>query len=216
MEADTSAPRPCVDLIIETPRGGQDTLDDGHNNMSIMRKNDSWAEWTKSTTNIIWSDWKQKPGAEVVGRGQYGKCVRYIHKATGDECVVKKQDNTLRARLETQCLAACSHANIATFLGWKLCNRSLHLAMEDCQGKELFHYINNKLSANTFMELSTIRQVTRQLLEAVRYLHDEMHMMHRDIKPENIIFDPLTNRIKLVDFGYACRDEFRDSSVGTP
>lgn len=88
--------------------------------------------------------------------------------------------------------------------------------MEDCQGKELFHYITNKLSANTFMELSTIRQVTRQLLEAVRYLHDEMHMMHRDIKPENIIFDPLTKRIKLVDFGYACRDLFRDSNVGSP
>ena len=66
------------------------------------------------------------------------------------------------------------------------------------------------------MELSTIRQVTRQLLEAVRYLHDEMHMMHRDIKPDNIIFDLLTNRIKLVDFGYACRDQFRYSRVGTP
>jgi calcium-dependent protein kinase len=45
-----------------------------------------------------------------------------------------------------------------------------------------------------------LRFVMLQLCEAIAYLHRH-EIVHRDIKPENILIDPLTKRIKLIDFG---------------
>ena len=40
------------------------------------------------------------------------------------------------------------------------------------------------------------------MCEAVKELHS-IGIVHRDVKPENIIYNPLSGKIKLVDFGFA-------------
>jgi calcium-dependent protein kinase len=47
-----------------------------------------------------------------------------------------------------------------------------------------------------------IKNVMIQLLNTLSYLHRE-NIVHRDVKPENILYDPLTKKIKLIDFGIA-------------
>ena len=46
----------------------------------------------------------------------------------------------------------------------------------------------------------TIIHIFKQILNALKYLHNEKSIMHRDIKPDNILFDQNWN-IKLSDFG---------------
>jgi cyclin-dependent kinase len=41
-----------------------------------------------------------------------------------------------------------------------------------------------------------------QMCQALACMH-QRGIMHRDIKPENVLIDPLTLRIKLIDFGFA-------------
>lgn len=46
------------------------------------------------------------------------------------------------------------------------------------------------------------RTVLGSLVHAVAYLHS-LHLTHRDIKPQNVLYDRDTQRIMLIDFGFA-------------
>ena len=47
-----------------------------------------------------------------------------------------------------------------------------------------------------------IKYIVKQLLEAVKVVHDS-GLIHRDIKPGNIIIDSYSKKIRLIDFGLA-------------
>ena len=55
------------------------------------------------------------------------------------------------------------------------------------------HLLHNQLAA----------EVLRQLLEGLAYCHSR-GICHRDIKPANVLVDPVTNTLKIIDFGSAC------------
>lgn len=58
---------------------------------------------------------------------------------------------------------------------------------------ERLHLLHNQLAA----------EVLRQLLEGLAYCHSR-GICHRDIKPANILVDPVSNTLKIIDFGSAC------------
>ena len=47
-----------------------------------------------------------------------------------------------------------------------------------------------------------VNHIMAQICSALKYLHGK-GIMHRDIKPENIMIDPVTQQVKLIDFGFA-------------
>jgi serine/threonine protein kinase len=40
---------------------------------------------------------------------------------------------------------------------------------------------------------------TKQIADALAYLHDKVHILHRDIKPENILVTLPEENIKIID-----------------
>lgn len=58
-----------------------------------------------------------------------------------------------------------------------------------------------------------------QIIHIIQQLHTDKHIAHRDIKPENFLYDPATQRLKLVDFGFSCSEttpKCEYSMKGTP
>lgn len=70
------------------------------------------------------------------------------------------------------------------------------ILMEYVVGQTLAQWLEGKPS------LRLRRDVARQLLEAVAYLH-RRGIVHRDLKPENILITTEGNVLKIIDFGLA-------------
>lgn len=96
---------------------------------------------------------------------------------------------------------------------------AIHLVLELIVGGDLFDHIihssHRKLTENEAI------YILEQILQALRYLHDEIHVVHRDIKPENFLMyhENERNKIKLIDFGFACSYEDGEKmtqQLGTP
>jgi eukaryotic-like serine/threonine-protein kinase len=73
-----------------------------------------------------------------------------------------------------------------------------YLALEWAEGKSLAEYVHRAGP----LAPAQADAVVRQLADALGAAH-QAGIIHRDLKPENIIFDPATQRAKLLDFGIA-------------
>merc|ERR1719145_113604 len=72
----------------------------------------------------------------------------------------------------------------------------LYMVMDYVPGGDLMTHLMRK---DTFDEDET-RFYIAEPVEAVDYIHTNLHYIHRDIKPDNIVFDT-TGHIHLLDFG---------------
>ncbi|OBZ86302.1 Serine/threonine-protein kinase srk1 [Choanephora cucurbitarum] len=121
----------------------------------------------------------QKPNTAEKNKDQ-----RHLHSN-----LIKKPRATERANIlkEVQIMRSIRHPNIVQLLHFSETPENYFLALDLCEGGELFHQIV-KL---TYFSEDLSRHVIVQLASAVRYLHEECGVVHRDIKPENILFDPI-------------------------
>ena len=76
-------------------------------------------------------------------------------------------------------------------------NKKLYLIQELIRNKDLQRKIDNK---KVPMTEDQVRKYFMQLLQALWYCHEVVHILHRDIKPDNILVDSDDN-IRLADFG---------------
>ena len=51
------------------------------------------------------------------------------------------------------------------------------------------------------------KEIVKQIYEQVRFLHDEARIVHRDLSTRNMLYDIVSNRITLVDFGISCQNK---------
>jgi len=102
-----------------------------------------------------------------------------------------------RFRREASAAASLNHPNIVQVYDKGEAEGTYYIAMEFLEGRSLKDLIVKYAP----LELDLIISISRQIVEALRYVH-RRDIIHRDIKPQNIIIDD-EGRVKVTDFGIA-------------
>ena len=145
--------------------------------------------------------------SKVVGSGYSGPVRPGKSRFTGKKVAIKSFNKKMLTakrleflRNEVSVYLLMDHPNITRLLdvyeddGW------VHLVMEFCSGKELYHRIIKK---SRFSEKDAAK-ATFELILPINYLHQHQ-IVHRDIKLENFLYEDSTDnsRLKLIDFGFS-------------
>ncbi|CAI6352580.1 unnamed protein product [Macrosiphum euphorbiae] len=179
-----------------------------HRNSVLMKK---YME-EKENQNEFWDkniDKKYK-FMSIIGRGTYG-IVRKAYNILNQDIVAVKEIIYLNrtegfpitALREVQILQKLRHENIVRLIeicyteGKKANNyrTTFHLVLEFCE-YELARLLGIK---NAKFELSEIKELTRQLLNGLFYMHTNK-IIHRDMKTSNILVTK-EGILKIADFG---------------
>mmetsp|Transcript_101296 Transcript_101296/g.285618 ORF Transcript_101296/g.285618 Transcript_101296/m.285618 type:complete len:787 (+) Transcript_101296:102-2462(+) len=141
---------------------------------------------------------------KVIGTGAFGIVRLCRKKDTGEifamkqmskkEMVFKNQVHHVRA--EKNALSAAKDNWVIGLHYTFQDDAYLYMVMDYLPGGDLMTHLMRK---DTFTEEETIFYVA-ELVEAVDYIHHNLHYIHRDIKPDNIVFD-IDGHIHLLDFG---------------
>ena len=149
---------------------------------------------------------------ETLGAGAHGEVRRARERASGHPCAIKvirvqKLGQDPRVRLshlarEAELLRKLDHPGIIRLLDVFEGDCLLCLVMELVEGGDLF----DRVIARQRLSEDSARELTRNVLQAVAYLHDE-DVVHRDLKLENILMVDRVDdtRVKLTDFGLAAK-----------
>lgn len=136
---------------------------------------------------------------EVIGEGAFGKVYLARHMLLGTQVVLKcglaNDPNIVR---EIYYHRQLRHKNIVNLFEVIKTESHLWLALEYCEGGELFYYIYEKRR----LDLKVCKKLFHQILEGIRYVHS-LNLAHRDLKLENILLaDKKKLVVKLTDFGF--------------
>ncbi|KAL0817355.1 hypothetical protein Bca101_073799 [Brassica carinata] len=140
---------------------------------------------------------------KIYGVGSYSKVVRATKKKDGgvyalkimDKKFITKENKTAYVKLERIVLDQLDHPGIVKLFFTFQDNFSLYMALESCEGGELFDQITRK---GCLSEVEA-RFYGAEVVDALEYIHT-MGLIHRDIKPENLLLTS-DGHIKIADFG---------------
>ncbi|XP_019181877.1 PREDICTED: 3-phosphoinositide-dependent protein kinase 2-like [Ipomoea nil] len=140
---------------------------------------------------------------KIYGVGSYSKVVRARKKDTGnvyalkimDKKFITKESKTAYVKLERIVLDQLDHPGIVRLYFTFQDTFSLYMALESCEGGELFDQITRKGR----LPEDEARFYTAEVVDSLEYIHS-MGLIHRDIKPENLLLTT-DGHIKIADFG---------------
>ncbi|CAL1542346.1 unnamed protein product [Lymnaea stagnalis] len=144
------------------------------------------------------TNWKRR---DRIGRGAHG----VVFEAIKDDAPIAVKEVSMYEEAnseksvalynEINILKCLRHDRIVRYFGHCTSNKDLFLFMEYIPGGSLEVYFKT----NSPLQIQFIRDITKQTLQGVAYLHDN-RMIHRDIKAANILMEERF-QIKLADFG---------------
>ncbi|KAK6933482.1 PDK1-type, PH domain [Dillenia turbinata] len=140
---------------------------------------------------------------KIYGVGSYSKVVRAKKKDTGivyalkimDKKFITKENKTAYVKLERIVLDQLDHPGVVRLYFTFQDTFSLYMALESCEGGELFDQITRK----GCLPEDEARFYAAEVVDALEYIHS-MGLIHRDIKPENLLLTS-DGHIKIADFG---------------
>jgi serine/threonine protein kinase len=158
-----------------------------------------------------------------LGQGAFGKVKLATHIQTGEKVAIKildkdkimeeDEDDIIRVQKEIAILKKLRHKNIVQLYELMETPRNIYLAMEYCEGKELFDYIIMKKKLSE----AEACKFFQEIISGIEYLHSQ-NIVHRDLKPENLLLDHKLS-IKISDFGLSTtytNDRLLSTACGTP
>ncbi|XP_028849122.1 calcium/calmodulin-dependent protein kinase type 1B isoform X1 [Denticeps clupeoides] len=158
---------------------------------------------------------------EKLGEGSFSevRVAQHIRsrRLVAVKCIRKRALKGKESMLENEIavLRRINHENIVSLLDTFETPSKLYLVMTLLTGGELLDRI---LERGSYTERDASR-VIRQVLEAVKYLH-QLGIVHRDLKPENLLYDtPLEDsKIVISDFGLSKMEDqgVLSTACGTP
>jgi len=99
---------------------------------------------------------------------------------------------------EAAIAGSLSHPNIVTIYDVGESEGLAYIAMEYVRG----HHLNEFATNDRLLPVDTVLDLIARAAEALDYAH-RRNVVHRDIKPANIMYDSLSNNLKITDFGIA-------------
>lgn len=147
---------------------------------------------------------------ELIGKGSFGKVYLALNATAGEMIAVKQVEvpqtvsdkssakqreiiDTLHSEVET--MKDLDHFNIVQYLGFEALPDFYNLFLEYVPGGS----VGSALRKHGRFEEMVIKSLTRQVLDALSYLHS-CGILHRDLKSDNLLID-LDGVCKISDFG---------------
>lgn len=109
---------------------------------------------------------------------------------------------------EARSLAKLDHPNIVGVHQVFEDNDTAYMALDFVRGRDLLDIIED---ANTTLSPSQIKNILKEVLGAVGFIHDQQ-ILHRDISPDNILINKDFHPV-LIDFGAAREEATKQSRV---
>lgn len=97
---------------------------------------------------------------------------------------------------EAENLASMNHPNIVKVLDFISANNTYYYVMDFIEGENLNDYLKHHK-----MSEEEATKIIMEVAKALKYMHEEKHMLHLDLKPGNIMRRESDGHIFLIDFG---------------
>ncbi|XP_022201073.1 SNF1-related protein kinase catalytic subunit alpha KIN12 [Nilaparvata lugens] len=140
-----------------------------------------------------------------LGKGNFSTVYQAHHTVLGSNVALKiisetkLQEDYVRKNLkrEERLLAKLDHPCIIRLFETMYHKNVYCLVMEEARGSTLHQFVVK--SCEGIFETQALT-IAVQLFSAVDYMHSRS-VVHRDLKMENVIYDRVTRKVKIVDFG---------------
>ncbi|KNC49211.1 uncharacterized protein AMSG_11861 [Thecamonas trahens ATCC 50062] len=137
----------------------------------------------------------------MLGQGAYGEVYKATHKPTDSECVVKTikvdKESVLKLKQEIMMLERVKGGPcIVEYMG-------LVRNPDDDTKLIVFEFVNNPNYKESFRDMTDLdaRWYLFRVLKGLDYAHS-LGVIHRDIKGGNICYDPITKKLRIIDWGF--------------
>ncbi|KAI3420854.1 hypothetical protein GPALN_014473 [Globodera pallida] len=153
---------------------------------------------------------------DLIEKGPICTVYRALHRSTGRSHTVKSLDlkrfcavsglSQEDAEKEVEICASLKHAYFVQLNDVISGNNALHMVFEWIEGEDICFEVVRRAAAGFIYSEAVASHYTRQLVEAVRYMHS-LNIVHRDIRPHNLLLANKENNapLKVRGLGLAYR-----------
>jgi serine/threonine protein kinase len=205
-----SALEPLFERVQQDIKHIQDLAEDGTMPSEIAMALLSKMDTERGSRDVTLSNQKRYRLIKQVGKGAMGTVfeAKLLDSESGGGKLALKichADRQSRAEREADImrrLGMLKHENIVKFLDHAFLDGShLVIIMELIEGTSLDEWLENRYcDGSSGVTLDETRHIVMQLAEGMAAVHAE-NIAHRDLKPGNLIFDEVTGKLVIVDFG---------------